>query len=266
MKIMGLLAAASVIAIFTGAATAADLIINEQDAPVYDAPATSDWTGPYIGINAGVAFGIPHASTTDDECDWWCGPGIVEYPGGGWPGSDPLSDDHNFFPFAGVQAGFNYQLENNVVIGIEGDIQASLGDLGNNDDDPDPMQSAELIWPGPSSFDITPNIDWWGTLRGRAGVLVQPETLIYVTGGLAFAHTNMDDAWWLPDDFATEDTRFGYAVGAGVEQQFTESISGKLEYLFVNLGDQGDTTPFEDGDFNSDLAFHAVRAGLNFHF
>lgn len=260
MKINALLASASLFAVLTGGATAADLIINETDAPPVYEDAGFDWTGPYVGVNAGIAFGIPHASTSDDGCDWyWCGPGVVEYP---YPGGDPFTDDDNDgFPFVGVTAGFNYQLDNNLVIGIEGDIQAGLGDLGDNGDE-DPEVTKALL--PPSSFDFTPDIDWWGTLRGRVGIAAD-RTLIYATGGLAFAHTNMDGAWWLPDDFDTEDTRVGYAIGAGVEHAFTDNVSGKLEYLFVNLGAAGDTMPFDDG-FDSDLAFHTVRAGLNFKF
>lgn len=242
-------------------ALAADLIVNEPAAlAAYDAP-VSDWTGPYIGVNAGIAFGIPHASSTDGGgCEgWWCDKGVVFDPS-----PTPLDDNNNdFTPFVGVQAGFNYQINDNFVVGIEGDIQ--LANFGNHHNDDDPMQEA-VVFPVPGDFTAVPDLDWWGTLRGRAGALVDPDTLIYGTAGLAFGHTNFDNMWWLPDDFNSDETRVGFAVGAGVEHKFTENISGKLEYLFVNLGAPGDTTPVMDGMFNSDLSFHAVRAGLNFQF
>lgn len=261
MKINALLVAASLVAVLTGGAAAADLVINEQDAPiVYPDEPISDWTGPYVGVNAGVAFGIPNFDTNGDDCDdWWC-ENNKDWPGGG----DPFNnDDDDFFPFVGVQAGFNYQIDDSFVVGIEGDIQFSGFGHDNDDDDTPAVQEALIL---PDNFNAIPDLDWWGTLRGRAGALVDPNTLIYATGGLAFGHTNFDNMWWLPDDFDSEETRIGYAVGAGVEHKFTENVSGKLEYLFVNLGATGDTMPFDNGDFNSDLSFHAVRAGLNFQF
>lgn len=263
-----LIAAVALPALFLAVpALGADLIINEPETfATLDEPIADDWTGPYVGVNLGVAFGIPNFDTTDmgGGCDdWWC-ENSLQYPGD----PTPLSDDNDdFFPFAGVQAGFNYQINENFVVGIEGDIQ--LANFGNHDDDEDdtPAVQEALVYPWPGdSFSATPDLDWWGTLRGRAGALVTPDTLIYGTAGLAFGHTNFDNMWWLPDDFDSEETRVGYAVGAGIEQKFTENVSAKLEYLFVNLGDQGDLTPFDDGDFNSDLSFHAVRAGLNFQF
>lgn len=249
MKIKALLAAASFVALVAGNASAADLIINEQSAPPVSYDDVYDWTGPYVGVNAGIAFGLPTADPTD-ECDWyWCDSLTFD------PSADPT--DHNFFPFVGVQVGFNYQLDNNLVVGIEADVQS--GDLSGNNDETPALKEALVF---PSTF--APDIDLWGTLRGRVGVTMD-RTLIYATGGLAWGHTNFDNAWWLPDDFDTEDTRFGYAVGVGVEQSFADNISGKLEYLFVNLGQPSDTMPFTTGN-GSDLAFQTVRAGLNFHF
>src|SRR5262245_58980698 len=119
MHLKHLLAATSILALAGSPAFAADLIVNEQSAPpVYDEP-VSDWTGPYVGINAGVAFGIPHTDTTDGCHYEWCGPGLVE-----WPGPSPLDDNNDdFFPYAGIEAGVNFQVNDNFVVGIEGDLE-----------------------------------------------------------------------------------------------------------------------------------------------
>jgi outer membrane immunogenic protein len=121
-------------------------------------------------------------------------------------------------------------------------------------------------------------IDWYGTLRARAGVALG-RALIYGTGGFAFGETgesSYDITEWytgrerneaanlgagaLPancteavvvgttspgavctySDSEGGGTSWGWALGAGVDVLATNNFSIGLEYLFVNLDDSDD--------------------------
>ncbi|TPJ46733.1 porin family protein [Mesorhizobium sp. B2-7-1] len=138
-----LLATALVLA--TGTAYAADVL---QEAPV---AASYDWTGAYIGVNAGGGFGTFKLS-----------------PSGGGPGSIDLSAS-GFL--GGIQAGYNWQA-GQFVYGVEADFQGAdiKGDLSIS---------------GPF---LETKIDWFGTLRARIGYTPVDRFLVYGTGGLAYGH------------------------------------------------------------------------------
>jgi outer membrane immunogenic protein len=109
-------------------ASAADLPRSMYKAPAY-VPAAYNWTGFYLGINAGGGFG-----TSD-----WNGFGISNSPSGG---------------MIGGTAGYNWQGPGNPwVFGLEGDI-----DWTNINDN---TICGGLICQTKNS--------WFGTVRGRAG-------------------------------------------------------------------------------------------------
>ena len=129
----------------------------------------------------------------------------------------------------GGTVGFNMQ-SGNIVYGIEAD-----GGWAGLEDDLD---------------DVT--VDWTATVRGRIGYAFD-SFLLYATGGAAMG--GVESASLLDDD-----TRFGFAVGAGAEAALTDSISAKIEYMYIDLGDD------DLGGVPVDIDAHTVKAGLNFHF
>src|SRR5665213_2397236 len=113
---------------FVGAAPAADM---QRPAPVYKAPIMTqvrvyDWTGFYVGGNVGCGFGRQDASLS----------------GVGGLGSANVDGI-----IGGGQIGYNWQL-NNVVLGVEADIQGS-------------GQRGDASAPGVGSY--TSKLDWFGT-------------------------------------------------------------------------------------------------------
>jgi outer membrane immunogenic protein len=63
----------------------------------------------------------------------------------------------------------------------------------------------------------------FGTVRGRAGALVTPNTLLYATGGWAYGHTTTSaSAALLGVRTATSigSNQNGWAVGGGLEYAF----------------------------------------------
>jgi outer membrane immunogenic protein len=134
---------------------------------------------------------------------------------------------------------------------------------------------------------------WFGTFRGRVGVTITPDLLLYGTGGLAYGRVdnsgNVQRSIPLvpTSTFAasTSETRVGWAAGAGAEWMFARGWSAKVEYLHVDLGSTSATgepaasAPPVGGGLivvNSTspdrIAYHwhssydTVRAGVNYHF
>ena len=136
----------------------------------------------------------------------------------------------------GVQAGYNFQVAKNWLLGVEGDWQwmggkdrVCLGEcgFGNNFDD---------------ALVVETSVNWLATIRGRAG-FIQNDFLWYVTGGGAWAQvkqtvTGFDaDVTLNPIGALTRSTtKGGWTVGGGVETAFAPNWTAKLEYLYVDLG------------------------------
>jgi outer membrane immunogenic protein len=94
--------------------------------------------------------------------------------------------------------------------------------------------------------------------------------LLYVTGGFAYARADITVTG--PGVSASESkTRTGWTVGAGWEHKFTQKLSGKIEYLYVDLGNTAYFDPppsalFADRAGGVRLTDHIVRVGLNWQF
>ena len=79
------------------------------------------------------------------------------------------------------QIGYNWQI-NNFVLGVEADAAWSNVDETKTD-------TQDIILP--FATEVETNMDWLATIRGR---VVMPGTgsMIYGTGGVAFAHVETD--------------------------------------------------------------------------
>lgn len=250
-------------------ATAADLAAR----PYTKAPAVVasvyNWTGFYVGVNAGYAWGRSDLGTVLDLTSSW----IAE--GAPFRNEFVALSNRRLNPAGatgGVQIGTNWQ-SGAWVLGLEADANAS--DLG-----------ARAIFTGPNppttrTFNESIRNDWLVTARGRAGYAVD-RTLLYVTGGLAVG--GVEGSWDLTSGNgyaktgSVSDTRVGWTVGAGVEHAFTANWTVKLEYLYTDLGTVNYTSTYVPGStfappgsnyvehISQDLTFHTVRAGLNYKF
>ncbi len=216
----GLLASAAVLA-FASVANAADPIMPTPVMPVTPvATMAHDWTGFYAGINAGYGFG----KVVDED------------------GNDTDFDSVNGL-IGGAQIGANVQFDM-FVLGVEGDIQVS----GMSQTITDP----QLV-------DVTASLEYFGTVRARAGVAID-NFMPYVTGGLAYGGGKVD----IDGVGSDTATHWGWTAGGGVEVALDDSVSFKGEYLYTDLGNSTYTIGGVSDDFG--MRFHTVRAGVNFHF
>jgi len=272
-------------------AVAADFPVKAPPQPIV----VDNWTGFYIGLNGGYSFG--RANSTLSTTDTTVGT-ITQTTLGGTviatttvPGATTtasLSDRAKMEGWlGGGQIGYNLKF-NQWILGLEADAQAT-GQRGS---------SRFCITAGCPAGTLTASADtrlrWFGTFRGRAGWLVEPNLLLYVTGGLAVGEIGSDYAIGPSGGAAlavasAKTTRAGWVAGAGGEYRFSERWSAKLEYLYMDLGSVGasvsgsaSTLPIiiTVGDFrfvgvstttstaaiSTRVTDHILRAGLNYRF
>jgi outer membrane immunogenic protein len=212
-------------------AQAADLAVK---APYTKAPpmvSVYDWTGFYLGVNAGLGLGRDRTQHFDAG------------------GADSLY----LSPLGAVgggQIGYNWQTNSflgPIVFGVEADIQGAdmrdgyVNAFGNT---------------------YSQKLDWFGTVRGRVGLVTGP-TLSYLTAGYAYGNVNTSGvAGGVP--YAFGGGRSGWTWGSGVEAALGGNWTGKIEYLYVDLGDH--THVFDGGAqaIRSDLRQQIFRVGLNY--
>jgi len=204
------------------------------------------WSGFYIGVNAGG--GIANSKSDFSVA-----------------GGTPFASVNNYLPGAvgGGQAGFNWQ-NGAAVVGIETDIQASSLKGGIM------TPCAGGLCGLPLSASYNQNLPWFGTVRGRVGVAASG-WLIYATAGWAYARLETDAAATAPGATATfslHETRNGWTAGGGIEVAFAPSWSAKLEYLYLDFGNDGTTMSFALLPIVDDAHFtmNVVRAGVNYRF
>jgi outer membrane immunogenic protein len=244
-----------------------------------------DWTGFYIGGNAGYSWGREKTDgtvtgTQSVSVFRTAGPDLLP----GFPvvtslAALPLSGraDVNGF-IGGGQFGYNWQ-RGTWLFGLEADFQGS-DERGRGD-----VCTVAGCPLGSAVVTANYKLDWFGTARGRLGFLPAERVLLYATGGLAYGHFAAN-APLVPLSWGS--TRAGWTVGAGVEAAIDRNWSVKLEYLYMDLGDVGSsstsattvtnapntpsqgfntvtTTTFTSA-FNTRFTDNIVRVGVNYRF
>jgi outer membrane immunogenic protein len=208
-----------------------------------------NWGGVYIGLNGGYGLG---------QSNW----------------SDSLGSTGNFAVNGGVfggTLGINYAgLGDWVLLGLEGDFDWSgaTGSVGCSVLGPDILGAGATC---------QTRINWLSTFRFRAGY-TWSHFLFYATAGGAVGNYLISTTAFNHNPTAP----LGWTAGAGVEYLFNDSVSVKLEYLFVNLlsvscpsgtgcsSDQSELTlaninrtiPSGSVSFTENL----IRAGVNYKF
>lgn len=158
-----------------------------------------------------------------------------------------LFDEADGF-IAGGQIGYNYQI-GQFVVGLEGDLQYS---------DISASPSGTGLALGLGGSDAT--INYFGTIRGRLGVAFD-RALVYATGGYAFGEAEVS----IPGIGSDDNMHNGWALGAGIEYAFTNNLTAKAEYLYVDLENKN-FTPGPGVTARAGAEFSVVRAGLNYKF
>jgi opacity protein-like surface antigen len=178
---------------------------------------TVNWSGFYLGFNLGGGqasdkVSNPALHTTSPSFDF-----------GG--------------PVGGGTAGFNWQLSNAWLLGIEGDMDAS-------------GLSGSTGCPS-TTYICGARNPWLGTARARIGYAPGAGNMLwFVTGGAAFGE--VDRSVVGPIGSKNGGDRVGWTAGGGGEYMFAPAWSVKVEYRHVDLS----------SNFDANLGL----LGFNFHF
>jgi outer membrane immunogenic protein len=256
MKKIGLLAAASFAALSVGAAVAADLP-SRKAAPAYMPPPPPPplWTGFYAGLNLGGGWTSNTVNAASLTPYVGVGNNVYFLPGNTSGGSNAGG------VVGGGQIGYNYQFGPNILVGVETDFQGtSMSSAGDRNIVyyPDPLLQGSLLVPLAPGGNPGIALNWFGTVRGRAGYLITPTLLVYGTAGFAYGGLSAGNF---------NSTRTGWTAGGGVEWMFLPNWSAKAEYLYTDLSSGGTTGAFGyNYGYHHHPQFNTVRAGVNYHF
>ncbi|MFG1205053.1 outer membrane protein [Xanthobacter aminoxidans] len=223
------------LAALSAPAAAADLATKYPVKAVAVVPVFS-WTGFYIGANVGYG---------GDSFNY-----DVNYFGA--PVANASLHSSGFF--VGGQIGYNYQFANNVVLGVETDLQWS--DISGT------ASASVLALPVVSAGS---SVDYFGTIRARLGYAID-RFLPYITGGVAYGKTATNASLLGVPLFSESSTNWGWTVGAGGEFAITNNWTFKAEYLYVDLGSNDLTLPIGGYTVSNDTKFHTFKAGVNYKF
>ncbi|MGY2902641.1 outer membrane protein [Bradyrhizobium sp. URHC0002] len=253
----------SALAFSSMAASAADMAMRTKAPPIVVDP-SYNWSGFYIGGNVGYGWGdadtsfnpLPSAAAFVNLAPTTLAP-------------DPQG------VVGGVQAGYNWQA-GKFVFGLEADIQAS--DIHGNALVTPIIQNSGAPFPGAGFLAASQRIDWFGTVRARAGFTPVDRLLLYVTGGLAYgnvsynAQTDFRPGGTIQYPASFSRTKTGWTAGAGAEWAFAQNWTAKVEYLYIDLGNESTIAnpvpanpPFQVG-YNWRTTEQIARVGLNYKF
>jgi outer membrane immunogenic protein len=228
------------------------------------------WNGFYVGGHAGYSWGSVSGDTTETV--------LI-------PGSPPFVSTPTPVAFSGVardlspngavggiQAGYNFQVAR-FVYGVEADLswtdQRDSFDFSGHRTN---LNFEDFRY----QETLEAKLRYMGTVRGRIGYAFDA-WLPYVTGGFAWGRVTSNLKWTASQapnanilPFATlafagsqSEMLTGWTLGAGFEYAFAPRWSAKVEYLYVQLGEETffAGTP---GGATFGLRDQILRFGINF--
>jgi outer membrane immunogenic protein len=228
------------------ASYAADMPIKAPQ--MVQTQAVSTWTGFYLGLHGGYAWGDSTATAVTGNANF--------------PVGSTVSSGHPEGGLFGAQVGYNYQISQ-WLIGLEGDY--SIADISSTESTTTAIGNTNTS---------SGKHKWLADVTGRLGYVVMPDLLLYFKGGWAWTHNDASSTLTSPagvvlsTSTGSED-RDGFLVGGGVEYAFLPHWSAKLEYNYMDFGTTTVTRVSNTGTTSlrdSKLNLNVFKAGINYRF
>ncbi len=218
-----------------------------------------NFTGAYLGV--AVGYGQQRVEVTDLN---------PAAPASG----QTFKDSEGSVTFGGY-TGYNWQYCAFLLFGIETDFNFLNSSPTARD--------IEVFPVGTDVTTLESNMDWFGTLRGRVGYVVNDFLLLYGTGGLAYGKVDhkfnegcvscQAGVVFGPIGISHSATKVGWTAGGGAEYIAIPHWLVRAEALYVDLGSSTyDDTLFPPGGGSArviarwDDQFWIARLGLAYEF
>lgn len=172
-----------------------------------DGTSSPGWSGLYLGVGIGATGASLPVSYSDGT--HWDGPGAVGVSASGF-------------------LGYDFQTSSNWVLGVE--LDGTWTNLKNTD------------------FDGTVNakIDWMTAIDARVGYLVDPSTLLYVKGGVAFIDLDIPPTAYVAPGTGRKNLT-GFQFGVGGETAIAPHWSLRAQALYTGAAESYDAFGFGFG-------------------
>ncbi len=256
---------------------------------------SKEWSGFYLGANGGYWWSQNSLNMTGspsyiNPLFLVTGTSIVDALAR--VGTNNLSINPNGF-IGGGQVGYNYQLKNSFLLGLDVDIDGLAS--SNSDTRINSFVSLNRF---PTEYydsvlSISKKLNYVGTVRGRLGYLLSPSLLFYSTGGFAYGEITLNETFGLhqiplrlpsyaPIEVQNNHTKtgIGWTVGGGLEWMFRANWSAKIEGIYYDIGTINNNVTLSQMTFlpippailgsvnvNTSTQFTAaaIRVGVNYH-
>lgn len=244
------ISAALVSSLLCGSAMAADIYTGKDDTNFFQEGLNEfeglsyDWSGAYLGIQGGYKTNeVKDFNLKNDE-------------------SALYNIDMNKFT-GGIFVGYNFHFDNNIVLGIEGDVN-----INNAKDTVESMLKVGKDFHKHTAI-IKNKSDV--SVRGRVGYAFN-HVMPYVSAGLVQSNFSSEgvrpiyDTDGNPSDTETttwevKKGKIGYTVGAGLDMATVSNIVLRTEYRYTDFGKFN--LGFKD---DNKASSHEVRVGVAYKF
>lgn len=261
--LLGLIAA-----LFATVAFAADMPLKAKRYAAVDGDNPINWTGAYIGGSIGYGWDNDSATVSGQSVSGFSNYQLKklskQFSGIG-SGADVRADGG----LIQGAVGYNYQLMQNWVLGVEFDYGLAR------------LHGATVV----GGAQLTRDITSMGSLTGRVGYLVNQQTLVYAKGGWAFARSEAAvtgvgscGSGVVCPSGGTSDTKNGWTVGGGFESKIGPKWSWRAEAMYAKFGDDNfpvggsittsgwkPVTGYYGGNVNLKNEVTAVKVGVFWH-
>ncbi len=198
-------------------------------------------------LSSVVLFGCVESSTADDMSNRFAGPsigitlnGTQSQPKINGYRADEL-DDSQFD--GGIYVGYDWQNGSSVVGGIVDFDYVDMASSGKAD-----------------ITDYTYDVDWVASARMRAGFTPTPDSLVYLTGGVAAGQFSATAVPFFGTPSEADDIKLGAVAGVGFEYAWDNGLLAKSELLYYGF------KSLDLGGSSLSPSFTTLKLGVGYRF